>query len=184
MSQDLSQLIKLNERIVSQNNKLINQNTEIIDLLRKIAGEEEIEEIEYAEPPKSRLKNDAAIGEVYFIEGDDVFQLTIKENETIVNNLTSSTEPSDFALQELIAKESIKNNAEIPYSTVILSDSQSGNLPNTLKICVEEEATHVFLPWSSMTQLIGAPDTIMTLLKLNFYKTTEELVEKLFGAND
>ena len=174
-------LIKLNKRIVSQNNKLINQNIEIIELLKKIVKNEPVEaEIETDDVSEIIFNPDSAVGEVYFIEDENIFRLTIENNETTVINLTGSAEAKDFELQETIAKESVTNNAEIPSSTIILSKQQAENLPSALKICIEQEVETVYIPFYSTTQLIGAPDELMTLIKVELYKETEDLLEKLF----
>ena len=79
-----------------------------------------------------------------------------------------------------MANESIKKNQRLPDSTVILNTEQSANLPQTLEMCYKFGAKKVFLPWASMTQLIGAPDKLMTIMKLDFYRTEEELITKVF----
>ena len=66
-------------------------------------------------------------------------------------------------------------------STVILTDSSKGNLPETLKLCYEQDAKIVFIPFDQAMELLAAPDTLQKILKLNFYKSEEDLIEKLFG---
>lgn len=179
---ELSELIKINKNIQEQ-------NEEIIRLLKIIAGEgmpsyvkmpsaipEGFDEIEHY----SLLETSPEIGEVYFVEGENVFRLSIKNNETIVDNLNGSDEIDDFKLQELVANESIKHNQSLQDNTVILSKENALNLPLALKVCYEEGAKNVFIPWSAMTQLVGAPENLMTLLKLYFYKSEEDLIEILF----
>ena len=169
---DLSELIKIAKNIE-------NQNTEIIRLLKKIAGEDE--EDERLRKYKELLSyTPHEPGEVYFLEGPDIFKLSVENNETIVDNLTGDAEASDFELQELIANESIKNDVSLDDGTVILNSQQSQNLPETLKICVEQDAKKVFMPIFSSTQLVGAPNNLMTILKLDFYKSEDQLLEKLF----
>lgn len=200
---ELSELIKINKNIERQ-------NEEIIRLLKKIAGEKEPEKEEDKldvfskmvskslenigqEPPrepnlnipKSPDANDLlnveiGVGEVYYVEDGDVFRLTVKNNETSVDNLTGSSESSDFNLQEMIANESIKNNQSLSDSTAILTKSQAQILPEALKVCYDEGAKKVYMPWSLIPQLVGAPDIIVELLNLTFYKTDEELMEMLF----
>ena len=157
---ELSELIEITRNIEKQ-------NEEIIRLLRKIAGEKpaevdssldgfsqmimkSVENIGQEPPrkpkytiPKSEdsqdlLDNEISIGEVYFVEGTEVFKLTVQNNETSIDNLTGSTESSDFALPEIIANESIKNNQSLSDSTAILTKSQAQNLPETLKVCYDE----------------------------------------------
>ena len=188
---ELSELIEINKNIEKQ-------NEEIIRLLKKIADEKEddvgyvrmaeiqnkiIEKIE-KNLPESILEYAPDVGEVYFIEDNDIFKLSVKNHETTVDNLTGSAKSINFNCQELVANESVKRNQPIPDSTVILNREQSNNLPVTLKICYDQGARNVFLPWYSMTQLVGAPETIMKILNLDFYKTEEQLIEKVFNAGD
>lgn len=179
---ELSELIEINRNIEKQND-------EIIRLLKIIAGEgmpsyvkmpsaipEDYDEVTHM----NLLETTPDVGEVYFVEGKNVFKLSIKNNETTIDNLNGSTKCDDYALQELVANESIKNNQPLDDNTVILSKENSMNLPLALKVCYEEGAKNVFIPWSSMTQLVGAPEKLMTLLKLYFYKTEDELIEVIF----
>ena len=94
--------------------------------------------------------------------------------------MTGDGEPDSFYLQELIANESVKNNVSLEDNTVILSKEQSEDLPETLRICVEQGATKIHLPLSASTQLIRAPQILMNLIKFDFYKTEEQLLEGLF----
>jgi hypothetical protein len=201
---DLSELIEITKNIERQ-------NEEIIRLLKKIAGEEKddvpsLDEIsriilkdvdkvydtkpeekppQVSLPPRQSdnflLENVHDVGEVYFIEEDDVFRLTVTNNETSIDNLTGSAESSDFNLQEMIANESINNNQSLEDSTVILNKSQSLKLHETLKTCYDEGARHVYLPMSSITQLIGAPDALLRELNVKYYKTDEELIDIIFN---
>ena len=185
------------------------QNDEIIRLLSKIADEKdteepakdrpvmdfgelylsddsfsnvqkEPEEIENRWRIGSLLDNEIDVGEVYFIDAGDIYKLTIENNETSLDNLTGDGEPDAFNLQEMIANESISNNASLDDGTVILSMEQSQNLPETLKLCVEQGAKKVYMPLFASAQLVGAPQFLMELVKLDFYKNDENLVEKLF----
>jgi hypothetical protein len=179
---ELSELIKINKNIQEQ-------NEEIIRLLKIIAGEgmpsyvkmtsaipEGFDELEH----HSLLETSPEVGEVHFVEGENVFRLTVKNNESIVDNLNGSTEIDDFKLQELVANESIRRNQSLDNNTVILSKENSLNLPLALKVCYEEGAKNVFVPWSAMAQLVGAPENLMTLMKIRFYKSEEELIEMIF----
>lgn len=174
---ELSELIKINRNIERQ-------NEEIIRLLKVIAKQEEEveeiieEEIEEEEVEPIEFTND--VGMVYFIDGDDLFNITIKNNENTINNLTGEGETINFALAELVANESIKRNQMLPDATVILDEENSNNLPEKLKICVERGAKKAFMPLYSMSQLVGAPPLLMTVLKVDYYRTEDELIEKLF----
>ena len=183
---ELSELIEINRNIERQ-------NEEIIRLLKKIAGDENEDEmtIPYVAPQQIThpevsftFGDDSAAGEVYFIEEFDVFKLTVKNNETIVNNMTGSAEACNFAEQEMLANESIRINQPLNPKTVILNTEQSMNLPETLKMCHEIEAEYVFVPIYSMAQLVGAPETLMSIMKIDFYKSDEELIEKVFYKGD
>lgn len=128
----------------------------------------------------SLLDNEIDIGEVYFVEGTDIFKLTIENNETTVDNLTGDGEPDIFALQELVANESIKNNSSLDDGTVILSKEHCENLPEIMRICVEQGATKVYMPLFASAQLVGAPQNLIEYVKMDFYKNDDHLIEKLF----
>ena len=204
---ELSQLIEINRNIEKQNEEIIRLLKKIAGEEEKARQEEipSLDEISKiilkdvkttydAEPVREEpavslpardsadflLGNAHDVGEVCFIEEDDIFKLTVKNNETSVNNLTGDADSIDFNLQEMIANESIKNNQSLEDATVILNKSQSLKLHETLKVCYDEGAKKVYMPWSLIPQLVGAPDIIVELLNLTFYKTDEELMEMLF----
>ena len=128
----------------------------------------------------SLLDNEIDIGEVYFVEGTDIYKLTIENNETTIDNLTGDSEPDIFALQELIANESIKNNSSLEDGTVILSKEHCDNLPEIMKICVEQGATKVYMPLFASAQLVGAPQNLIKYIKMDFYRNDDHLIDKLF----
>lgn len=188
---ELSQLIQINKNIEKQ-------NEEIIRLLKIIANEAEDEEIEESIEEElneeyldentlfrygvdKSIEGEMAAGEVYFIEDKNMFKLSVDENNITIDNLTGSAKPNSFALEKLIANESMKNNVSLEEGTVIISLDNSNNLAESLKICVEQSAKKVFIPVSASTQLIGAPQQIMQLIKLDVYKNEENLIEKLFS---
>ena len=188
---ELSQLIQINKNIEKQ-------NEEIIRLLKIIANEAEDEEIEESIEEElneeyldentlfrygvdKSIEGEMAAGEVYFIEDKNMFKLSVDENNITIDNLTGSAKPNSFALEQLIANESMKNNVSLEDGTVIISLDNSNNLAESLKICVEQSAKKVFIPVSASTQLIGAPQQIMQLVKLDVYKNEENLIEKLFS---
>ncbi|MDY3096608.1 hypothetical protein [Methanobrevibacter sp.] len=188
---ELSQLIQINKNIEKQ-------NEEIIRLLKIIANEAEDEEIEesieeelneeyldentlFRYGVNKSIEGEMAAGEVYFIEDKNMFKLSVDENNITIDNLTGSAKPNSFALEKLIANESMKNNVSLEDGTVIISLDNSNNLAESLKICVEQSAKKVFIPVSASTQLIGAPQQIMQLVKLDVYKNEENLIEKLFN---
>lgn len=188
---ELSQLIQINKNIEKQ-------NEEIIRLLKIIANEAEDGEIEESIEEElneeyldentlfrygvgKSIEGKMGVGEVYFIEDKNMFKLSVDKNNTAIDNLTGSAKPSSFALEQLIANESMKNNVSLEDGTVIINLDNSNNLAESLKICVEQSAKKVFIPVSASTQLIGAPQQIMQLVKLDVYKNEENLIEKLFN---
>ena len=205
---DLSELIQIAKNIEKQNEEIIRLLKKVAGEEEKASAEEEIpsldeisriilkdidtvyepkpveEEVTFNLPPRVSenflLENSHDVGEVYFIEEDDIFKLTIRNNETSIDNLTGSDDAIDFNLQEIIANESIKNNQSLMDSTVILNKSQSLKLHETLRTCYDEGAEHVYLPFSSITQLIGAPNALLKALNVEYYKTDEELIDIIF----
>lgn len=203
---DLSELININKNIEKQNEEIIRLLKKIAgekeepkdpfaldkkmssmfvkqmvsDLVDKGLIEDDEKVIE---EPTSGLPLDMVhgVGEVVFIEGEDIFKLTVKNNETTVDNLTSSSQPNDFNLQELIANESIKNNQSLANSTVILNELQSKDLAETLRLCLENGAKNVHVPLSESKQLMWSLDAIRTKINIEFYKDDQYLINSLFG---
>ena len=190
---ELSELIEINRNIEKQ-------NEEIIRLLRIIAKEKDTAyetptvEIPYVAPPSQDFSLDDAdgelldtsldVGEVLFIEDENIFKLTVKNNEVITHNFTGSDDPCDYSLQEFVANESIRLNQEVSPSTVILSKQQAESLAETLKIIIMEGAKRVYVSIFSMGQLVGAPQELMDIIKIDFYKNEEDLINKLFETGD
>ena len=203
---DLSELIKINRNIEKQNEEIIRLLKKIAgekeepkdpfaldkemsrmfvskmveDLAEKGLIDEESKPVEQT---SSGLPLDIVhdVGEVIFIEGDDIFKLSVKNNEITVDNLTSDGEAHDFKLQEMISNESIKNNQSLDNGTVILNESQSKDLAETLKMCVENGAKNVYVPLSESKQLMWSLDAIRTKINIDFYKDEDFLIEKIFG---
>lgn len=185
---ELSELIRINKSIE-------NQNKEIIRLLKIIAGEadyadrsgyvypefeDDTPEVEDKfEEFEDLLDNEIAVGEVYFMDGD-IYRYSVENNEGVIDNLMGGEVTTNFSAVEKISNESIGRNESIDDGTVILTNSSKGNLPKTLQICHEQGAKKVFIPWDQMMELLGAPDTLQRILKLNFYRNDEQLIEKLF----
>lgn len=189
---ELSELIRINKNIERQ-------NREIVRLLKIIAGESdfvdrsgyvfpEFGEDEAEIPEDSRvftslLDVTCEVGEVYFIDGD-IFKLSVKNNEITIDNLMGDGKSTYFNVAEVVANESIKRNQSLDDSTVILTESSKGRLPQTLQLCHEQKAEKVFIPWDQLMELFGAPDTLQRILKLNFYKNEDDLVEKIFKLEE
>lgn len=140
--------------------------------------EDEIVDVFEVETP--HFEDSLDIGEVYFMEDFNPFKITIKNNELIIDNFDGSHEASDYYLAELVANELVKNNKVFDESTVILPESVIGNLPLTLEKCMGEGAKKVYGPWKSMIELLNAPPYLQTKLQLDFYKTENHLIERVF----
>ena len=100
----------------------------------------------------------------------------------MLDNLMGGEVTTTFDMAQNISRESIKRNQSIDDNTVILTSSSKDNLPKTLQVCHEQGAEKVFIPWNQMMELLGAPEKIQTILKLNFYRTEDELIKKLFDG--
>lgn len=185
---ELSELIRINKNIE-------NQNREIIRLLKIIAGEAdfvdksgyvipEFEEEEEVYPDAdsftSLLDVECEVGEVYFMDGD-IYRLSVQNNEKVIDNLMGGDETTNFNIAEIVSDESINRNQNLDDATVILTDSSKGKLPQTLELCYNQDAKNVFIPWDQAMELLGAPDTLQRVLKLNFYKNEDDLINRLFG---
>ena len=185
---ELAELIRINKNIE-------NQNREIIRLLKIIAGEADFVDRsgyvipEFEEPKEAYPEADSftslldvtcEVGEVYFIDGD-IYRLSIQNNERVIDNLMGGDETTNFNIVEVVSDESINRNQNIDDATVILTDSSKGMLPQTLELCYKQDAKKVFIPWDQAMELLGAPDTLQRVLKLNFYKSQDDLIDKLFG---
>jgi hypothetical protein len=183
----LSELIRIAKNIE-------NQNSEIIRLLKIVAGEasfvdrsgyvypdfpEDDEEENLASEFTSLLEVSPDVGEVYFIDGD-IFKFSVENNEGTIDNLMGDDESVNFAIAEIVSNESISRNQSIDDATVILTDSSKGMLPKTLQMCHEQGAEKVYVPLNQMLELVGAPDTLQTIIKIDFYRSPEQLIEKLF----
>lgn len=201
---DLSQLIEITRNIEKQNTEIIRLLKKIAgeseNLQKpnepfsytpdfgdfKISSEpveREIKETVEIENPYrigDLLENTIEVGEVYFLEDGDVFRLSVENDETLIDNLTGSGEACEFSLQETVANESVKNDISLDDSSVILSTQQCENLPETLRICVEQGTEKIYMPLYASAQLVGAPQKLMDIVKFDFYRTEEELLEKLF----
>ena len=184
---ELSELIEINKNIEKQ-------NEEIIRLLKIIAGEQSssslLDEYVVIEQPMEVPDNigpiDSAldVGEVLLVDGVDVFKFTYKNNEISIDNLTGNGEISDFNLAKIVANESIMNNISIDDGTAILTEQCQGKLPSALKVCVEGEFRKVFIPFRLMVELLGAPYDLQTVIEMDYYKSEENLIERLFKMGD
>lgn len=179
---DLSELIKINRNIEAQ-------NEEIIRLLKKIAGEtaqpavEEIEE-EIPEPENTYKVEPLGEGEVYLVDGSDVFKLSVNNNETSIDNLTGSSEINNFYEAETVLNAMIEKGIKFDVPTVILDDSVCGNLPNILGQCVDIGVKLVYIPIRASMELLGAPPELSHILDMEVYKNVENLTEKVTDVSE
>lgn len=203
---DLSELIKINKNIEAQNEEII-RLLKIIAGEKETAPEisenqlkpfpehpfdfstlgyddladEEVKESETViNVENPHFEDYLDIGEVYFMEDQNPFKVSIQNNELIVDNLDDSTDANDYHFAEHVVNELVKNNKSFDESTVILPESVIGNLPLTLELCIAEGAKKVFAPWKSMMELLNAPPYLQTKLQLDFYKTEDHLIERVF----
>ena len=140
--------------------------------------EEEVDAVIEVENP--HFDDSLDVGEVYFMEDFNPFKISIENNELIIDNFDGSHEARDYYLAEIVANELVKNNKCFDESTVILPESVMENLPLTLEKCIAEGAKKVYGPWKSMMELLNAPQYLQTKLQLDFYKTEEHLIERVF----
>ena len=203
---DLSELIKINKNIEAQNEEIIRLLKKIAGeedkTPRNVVGnqlkpypenpfdfstlayddfddeEEEIDVIIEVENP--HFSEPLDVGEVYFMEDFNPFKISIKNNELIIEKFDGSHEANDYYFAELVANELVKNNKCFDESTVILPVSVIENLPLTLEKCIAEGAKKVYGPWKSMMELLNAPQYLQTKLQLDFYKTEDHLIERVF----
>ena len=202
---DLSELIRIGKNIEAQNEEIIRLLKKISGEEEKTLNivenqlkpfpenpfdfstlgyddldDEEDEIVDVFEVETPHFEDSLDIGEVYFMEDFNPFKITIKNNELIIDNFDGSNEASDYYLAELVANELVKNNKVFDESTVILPESVIGNLPLTLEKCMGEGAKKVYGPWKSMIELLNAPPYLQTKLQLDFYKTEDHLIERVF----
>ncbi|MEE0024247.1 hypothetical protein [Methanobrevibacter sp.] len=203
---DLSELIKINKNIEAQNEEIIRLLKKIAgeeDIAPKNIAEnqlkpfpenpfdfstlgyddfddeeEEIDVIIEVENP--HFDDSLDVGEVYFMEDFNPYKISIVNNEVIIDNFDGSYKARDYYLAELVANELVKNNKCFDESTVILPESVMENLPLTLEKCIAEGAKKVYGPWKSMMELLNAPQYLQTKLQLDFYKTEDHLIERVF----
>lgn len=207
---DLSELIEINRNIEKQNEEIIrllkkiagegekadkrdilNQMKPIpenpfdfstlgYDDLKEDAPEEELEVKSPVEVENPHFEGPLDVGEIYFMEEQNPFKISLINNDIVIDNFDSSAEASDYSLAEMIVNELTQKNKSFDESTVILPESVIGNLPLTLEQCIGEGAKKVYGPWKSMMELLNAPPYLQTKLQLDFYKTKEHLLERVF----
>ena len=98
--------------------------------------------------------------------------------EIMLDNLTGSSLTSQFKVPLLAAIESLNNDEVIQSNVCILDDESFLNLPDILRIAIENGAEIVFLSMKNAVSVLQAPPMIMDYL--TFYKSNDDLFEKLF----
>ena len=178
---ELSELIKINKNIE-------NQNKEIIRLLKIISGEsqdtedsdtshvEGTEEVEF----KDLLVEPLGVGEVYFLDENELFKLSAYENKIVINNLMTDKDCRDFYMAGIVGNASLDLKQALDTSVCILNNSSKGRLAQSLKILIDNGAKKAMIPWDQTMELLGAPQELQFLIKLDFYRTEEDLKAKLF----
>ena len=97
--------------------------------------------------------------------------------EITLENLTSNSLTSQFKLPLLVAIESINNNHPIR-SNICIDDETFINLPDILRIAIENKAEKIYLSMKNSIGVLQAPPMIMDYL--SFYKNDDDLLKKLF----
>ncbi len=211
---ELSELIEINKNIEKQNEEIIRLLKKIAgeeDLKQTVSNEvkqmmraypenpfdfstlaygdedededEEVPNINF-DTDNPHFEDSLEVGEVYFMEGENLFKISVKNNETIIENLDGSADPLDYSMAEIVANELASKNQSFDVSTVILPDSVIGTLPIALERCIAEGAKKVYGPWKSLMELLNAPGYLQTKLQLDFYKSEEHLLERVFMKED
>lgn len=191
------EIIKLLKQLTSSEVEIPSPKVELF--------EEEIETVT-KEVNEYFANGDLNEGEVLFVANSqnnqvDVYKISVKksdelrvfpsqiENEILDNfddlnyeinleNLTGNSLTSQFKLPLLVAIESINNNHPIRLNICILDDENFINLPDILRIAIENKAEKIYLSMKNSIGVLQAPPMIMDYL--SFYKNGDDLLKKLF----
>ena len=98
--------------------------------------------------------------------------------EITLDNLTGTSLTSQFKTPLLVAIESLNNNEVIPSDVCILNDESFVNLPDILRVAIENGAKTIYSSIKNSMAVLQAPPMIMDYL--TFYKNDDDLLEKLF----
>ena len=105
-------------------------------------------------------------------------EIGIVNNEITIENLTGNGMTSQFKIPLLVAFESFNQDLPIDSSTDVIFD----NLPEILRISIENGASKVYLSLKNAMAILNAPPMITDYLE--FYKTREHILEKLNLNNE
>lgn len=97
--------------------------------------------------------------------------------EITIENLTGSSLTSQFKMPLLIAVESFNENMTIQSNVAILDDESYVNIPDILRVAIENGAEKIYLSMKNAMSVLQAPPMIMDYLQ--FYKNKEDLLKHL-----
>ena len=98
--------------------------------------------------------------------------------EITLENLTGEGITYQFKLPLLVAFESLDKDTAIDSCIAILDDEVFVNLPEMLKVAMEDGAEKIHLPMKNAVATLGAPQALMN--HLEFYKNINQVLDKLF----
>lgn len=98
--------------------------------------------------------------------------------EITLDNLTGEAVTYQFKLPLLVAFESLDKDASIDSCIAILDDEVFMNLPEMIRVAMEDGADKIHLPMKNAVATLGAPPALMN--HLEFYKTPNQVFDKLF----
>lgn len=105
-------------------------------------------------------------------------EIGIVNNEIVIDNLTGDGTTNQFKVPLLVAYESYNQDIPINSNIVILDDEIFDNLPDMLKVAIENGAKKVHLSLKNAMAILNAPPMITNYLE--FYKNSQQIFEKLF----
>ena len=97
--------------------------------------------------------------------------------EITIDNLTGNSLTSQFKMPLLIAVKSFNEDMEIPSSVAILDDESYVNIPDILRVAIENGAEKIYLSMKNAMSVLQAPPMIMDYLQ--FYKNKDDLLKHL-----
>lgn len=97
--------------------------------------------------------------------------------EITIENLTGNSLTSQFKMPLLIAVESFNENMSIQSNVAILDDESYVNIPDILRVAIENGAEKIYLSMKNAMSVLQAPPMIMDYLQ--FYKNKDDLLKHL-----
>ena len=97
--------------------------------------------------------------------------------EITIENLTGNSLTSQFKMPLLIAVESFDENMSIPSNVAILDDESYVNIPDILRVAIENGAEKIYLSMKNAMSVLQAPPIRMDYLQ--FYKNKDDLLKHL-----